>query len=79
MNPVLLIISPERFRDEELFITKEVLEKAGFSTIIASTIVGRCYGSRGGFATSEIELNKIEVEDYGSVIFIGGECCCCRH
>ena len=25
---VLMIIAPERFRDEELFVTKEVLEEA---------------------------------------------------
>jgi hypothetical protein len=29
MATVLMIIAPERFRDEELFVTKEELEKAG--------------------------------------------------
>ena len=29
MAKALMIIAPERFRDEELFITKDELEKAG--------------------------------------------------
>ena len=29
MAKVLMIIAPEQFRDEELFVTKEELEKAG--------------------------------------------------
>jgi protease I len=72
MNPILLIIPPERFRDEELFITKEVLEKGGYKTVIASTKPGKCPGSRGGYAVSEFEIDNINSNDYESVIFIGG-------
>ncbi|KKQ36579.1 MAG: hypothetical protein US54_C0063G0012 [Candidatus Roizmanbacteria bacterium GW2011_GWA2_37_7] len=38
MANILFITSPERFRDEELFVTKEELEKAGHKITIASTI-----------------------------------------
>jgi protease I len=72
VKPVLLIIPPERFRDEELFITKEELEKGGFKTAVASTKLGRCAGSRGGYAVSEFEIDKINAGDFESVIFIGG-------
>jgi protease I len=48
MAKVLMIIAPERFRDEELFVTKEELEKAGHETVIASITTGTCPGSRGG-------------------------------
>lgn len=37
MAKILMIIPPERFRDEELFVTKEELEKGGHSVVIAST------------------------------------------
>jgi hypothetical protein len=46
MNPILIIIPPERFRDEELFITKDELEKGGYKTVIASTKTGSCPGSK---------------------------------
>jgi len=48
MAKVLMVIAPERFRDEELFVTKEELEKAGHHTVIASSMKGGCPGSRGG-------------------------------
>ncbi len=72
MKPVLLIIPPERFRDEELFITKEEIEKFGYKTVIASSKLGKCLGSRGGFALSEIEIMDIDITNYDSVVFIGG-------
>jgi protease I len=72
MYPVLMIIPPERFRDEELFITKEELEKGGYKTVIASTKTGSCPGSRGGCAVSELEIDQISVDAYISVIFVGG-------
>jgi hypothetical protein len=52
MAKILMIIAPERFRDKELFITKEELEKAGHETVIANIAKGICPGSRGGFATA---------------------------
>lgn len=67
-----MVIPPERFRDEELFVTKDELEKAGFHTIIASTKKGRCPGSRGGFAIAELALSDINVEEYEAVVFVGG-------
>lgn len=72
MAKVLMIIAPERFRDEELFVTKEELEKAGHETVIASSVRGTCPGSRGGFATAALTLNEVQVSDYDAVVFVGG-------
>jgi protease I len=72
MSIILMIIAPERFRDEELFITKEELEKAGHKTVVASTIKGVCPGSRGGFATSVITISKVNTKKYDAVVFVGG-------
>ena len=52
MSKILMIIPPERFRDEELFITKEELEKSGHLIVISSTREGIINGSRGGKAQS---------------------------
>lgn len=75
MAKVLMIIAPERFRDEELFITKDELEKAGHETVIASVVKGICPGSRGGFAISTMTLNEIQTADYDGVVFVGGGGC----
>jgi protease I len=72
MAKVLMIIAPERFRDEELFVTKEELEKDGHETIIASIVKGICPGSRGGFATATLTLNEVKAGDYDAVVFVGG-------
>jgi len=72
MKKVVLVIPPERFRDEELFITQEILEKNGFNVVIASTQTGRCPGSRGGFATADMLIKDVNLEDSLAVVFIGG-------
>lgn len=72
MAKILMIIAPERFRDEELFITKEELDKAGHETVIASIAKGICPGSRGGFATATLTLNEVQTRDYDAVVFVGG-------
>ncbi len=55
MAKVLLIIAPERFRDEELFLTKEELEKDGHETVIASTVKGICPGSSWWFCNCNFD------------------------
>lgn len=72
MSTVLMIIPPERFRDEELFVTQEELEKAGHTTVIASTALGVRPGSRGGFATAALRLAEARTADYDAVVFVGG-------
>jgi protease I len=72
MATVLMIIAPERFRDEELFVTKEELEKAGHKISIASSTKGVCPGSRGGFATAILTLVEVKTENYDAVVFVGG-------
>jgi protease I len=72
MKNILIIIPPERFRDEELFDTKEELERSGNKISIASTQIGKCSGSRGGFVVSEFDIKDIDTATYDSVIFVGG-------
>jgi protease I len=72
LKNILIIIPPERFRDEELFDTKNELERSGHKVSISSTHKGQCPGSRGGFADSEIDLKDVDTEIYDAVIFVGG-------
>ncbi len=72
MALVLMIIAPERFRDEELFDTQAELTQAGHQTVIASTCTGLCPGSRGGQAAAQLTLNQVQCGDYAAVVFVGG-------
>lgn len=72
MKHALFIIAPENFRDEELFVPLEILEKNGIATTIASTEAGVCRGKLGGEAEAVIGLNQINAEDFDALIFVGG-------
>jgi protease I len=72
MKNILMIIPPERFRDEELFVTKELMERPGHKITIASTKTGVCPGSRGGFAVSELDIKDIDTSIFDAVVFVGG-------
>jgi len=72
MARLLMVIPPERFRDEELFETKAALEEAGHQIAIASTKTGPCPGSRGGTATAAVMLGDAKIDNYDGVIFVGG-------
>ena len=72
MDKVLLVIAPQVFRDEELFETREELEKAGFETVIASTTKGICTGKLGGVAEAAISIEEARSSDYQAIVFVGG-------
>lgn len=72
MGLILMIVAPERFRDEELFDTQAELVQAGHQIVIASTRAGVCPGSRGGQVTAELNLAQVCCADYAAVVFVGG-------
>jgi protease I len=68
----VLIIGSQNFRDEELFETKRVLDAAQVQTVIASTKTGIIRGTLGNVAEASIPVNRLQVDDYDAIIFIGG-------
>ncbi|HUT46156.1 MAG TPA: DJ-1/PfpI family protein [Sedimentisphaerales bacterium] len=68
----VLIIGSQNFRDEELFDTKRVLDAAQVQTVIASTRTGVIQGVLGNVAEASIPVNRLKVDDYDAIIFIGG-------
>jgi SagB-type dehydrogenase family enzyme len=66
------IIASENFRDDELVETRRVLDAAGVETSIASSRVGVVRGMLGNIAEVRIPLNRLRVDDYDAIIFIGG-------
>jgi len=72
MAVVLMVIPPERYRDEELFVTRSVLEAAGHTCVVASTRLGACPGSRGGTVKPDVLLEAQHAAGYAALVFIGG-------
>lgn len=72
MASALMVIAPEKFRDEELFVPKEYLEKHGVTVEVASTKKGTCVGVLGGKIESQHTLSEVDVSKYDAVIFVGG-------
>ena len=68
----VLIIPSQNFRDEELFETKRVLDAAQVQTFIASTATGAIRGTLGNVAEATVLMNRLNVDDYDAIIFIGG-------
>ena len=68
----LMIIAHEMFRDEEYAEPKSVLEKVGFEITTASSKLGEATGRFGLKAKVDLTLDKVKVEDYDTVLFIGG-------
>jgi len=69
---ILMVVAFKDFSDEEYFIPKEVLEKAGFSIDTTSTKKGIAIGSQGGEAIVHMGIDEINLENYDVVIFCGG-------
>lgn len=69
---ILMVIAPKNFRDEELFHTKDELEKAGYGITIASTTTDVAVGMLGGRVRPDKMLNEVNAADYDAVIFVGG-------
>jgi len=67
-----LIIAFENFKDEEYFIPKEVLEKAGIEVTTASNSKGTAQGVSGGQVPIDVSLDELKIEDYEGIVFIGG-------
>jgi len=71
-KPVLFIVAPQNFRQEEYFIPKDLLNKAGFQVVTASRAKGELTGYPEGKAKSDLALAQVRLSDYQALVFIGG-------
>lgn len=72
MAHVLFLVAHDNFRDEELFMPKDIIERAGHVATIGSRTPGTCYGKRGGTVEAVIGLHQINAIDFDAIVWIGG-------
>jgi protease I len=72
MKKTVIIIASEDFRDEEYFVTKEVLEKGG---VIVKTACDKrkAIGRFGGEAEADILINDLDIDKFDAIILAGGQ------
>ncbi|MCU0641836.1 MAG: DJ-1/PfpI family protein [Candidatus Margulisbacteria bacterium] len=69
---VLLIVAFTRFQEKEYDPPKEILTKAGYRVVIASSRLGTATGKVGGQAPVDLTLDQVKPADFDAVCFIGG-------
>lgn len=69
---VLLVIAFEGYEGVEYADTKKVIEQAGFTTVTASDDIGTATAKDGSTTHVDIPLDKININDYAGIFFIGG-------
>ena len=69
---ILIVVAPERFRDEELIVPVAAFKKAGIACDIASTRRGPCSGMLGAKTTATLTLGEVDPNLYGVIVIIGG-------
>ena len=69
---ILMVVAFKDFKDEEYFVTKEVLEKANFLIETTSSQKGIALGTEGNEAIITLLPNEINPRDYEGIVFVGG-------
>lgn len=72
---VVMVIAFKDFKDEEYFVTRQVLEKGGLEITTVSNKKGTAQGVSGGQAPIDLSLDELKIEDYDGLVFIGGPGC----
>lgn len=72
MARVLMIIAQKNFRDEELLITREVLEHAGHKVKVASVTRMPADGMLGAKITPDFALHEVNADFYDAIVVVGG-------
>jgi len=69
---ILMVVAFKDFKDEEYFVTKEVLEKAGFLIETTSSQKGMALGTEGGEAVTTLLSSEVNPQNYEAIVFVGG-------
>ena len=72
MAKVLMVVAQTGFRDEELVVPKEILEKAGHSVTLVSLTRGKATGVRGTVVQPDMAAYEANPEFFDCIVIVGG-------
>ena len=72
VKKVLMVIAPNDFRDEELFETKEILEKSNIDVTIVNSTGQPSKSMFGKIVTPDKNFYDVDTKDFDAIVFVGG-------
>jgi protease I len=69
---VLIVVAPEKFRDEEFTVPAAALQKAGIGYDIASKKRGLCTGMLGTKVNATLSFEEVDPKSYDGILIVGG-------
>jgi protease I len=69
----LFVLAPSGFRDEELLVPKEKMQKAGIEVIIAGLDMNESTGMLGAKIKPKILLKDANIDEYDALVLPGGK------
>ncbi|OPX64420.1 MULTISPECIES: DJ-1/PfpI family protein [unclassified Methanoregula] len=69
---ILIVIAPEKFRDEEFAIPAAALQKAGIGYDVASKRRGPCTGMLGMKVSATLSFEEVDPKAYDGILVVGG-------
>ncbi len=69
---VLMVVAPEKFRDEEFQVPYAHFTGLGAQVTVASTKKGTATGMFGAKAEATVTVAEVKAGDYDAVVFVGG-------
>jgi protease I len=69
---VLIVLAPEKFRDEEFTVPAAMVQKAGIGYDIASTRRGSCSGMLGAKTHATLSFEDVDPGFYDGILIVGG-------
>jgi len=72
MPKILFVVAQEGFRDEELFVPKQILEDEGNEVVVASLSTEMAKGSKGGSVKPDVSVKEAKEYDFDVLVMVGG-------
>lgn len=72
MAKVLIIVAQKGFRDEELLVPKEIIEKEGHTVKVASLNRAKATGSMGAVILPDMAVYEANPEYFDAILIAGG-------
>lgn len=69
---IAMVIAHNGFRDEEYWVTKEIIEEAGMAVTTVSSQLSPARSKFGKTAEVDAILTDIQASDFDALVFIGG-------
>lgn len=72
MAKVLMIVAQEGFRDEELLVPKEILDREGHTVKVASLTRSKASGSKGAVVLPDMAVYEANPTYFDAIVIVGG-------